>query len=503
MLKVTTERGDITEFDGDAIVVNLFQGTKQPDGATGAVDAALGGAISQVIRSKDFEGKRGQKVLLYAGEALPAPRVVVVGLGKADEIDADAVRRATGVAVKALKGANVERAATIVHGAGAGGLDTAHAARSIAEAALSAAYTFKREGTANEEDESVELRELVVLERDGRKVSAVERGVGEGVRVGEAQSFTRDLSSVSGDEAAPAAIARRIEAMAEMAGLTCRVLGPSEIRSERMGGVLGVSKGSSREPRFVILEHAPSGARRKVCIVGKGVTFDTGGISMKRPRGMDKMRYDKSGAAATAGVLRAVAELDLPVHVIGLMPFVENMPSGRAIKPGDVLTMRSGHTVDVLNTDAEGRLILADALDYAKELEPDYTVDMATLTGAVSVALGTQAAGIMGNDQGLIDQLLDAGEVSRERIWQLPFYDEYKEQLKGVIGDIKNVGGRNAGTVTAGKFLEHFAPEEGWAHLDIASTAWNDSKPLLNGDYTPKGSTGAGVRLLVTWLETL
>ncbi len=504
MLQVTVEHGDITSWEGDLIVVNLFEDTDRPGGATGAVDKALGGTIAKVIEQGDLSGKLGQTRLIYNdGEALAADRVLVVGLGDQDSFDLDAARRATGKAVKAIEGTKAETAATVVHGAGAGGLDPAEAARALTEAAISVTYTFKRKAkSGDDEDESGELASLTVLEADEAALPAIEEGVTRGNTVANAQAIARDIASFSGVEGTATNIAKLVSKAAEDVGLTCRVLGPKGIADEEMGGLQAVNQGSDEEARFVILDHDPGDADTTVCIIGKGVTFDTGGISIKRSKGMADMRYDKGGAAATIGTLVAAASLDLPVRVIGLTPLTDNMPSGKATKPGDIITMRSGRTVEVMNTDAEGRLIMADALDYAKQYDPDWTLDMATLTGSVSVALGTQAIGMMTEDDALAEQLEAAAATSHERVWRLPFYEEYESQLDSDIADCQNVGGRNAGAITAGKFLAPFAPEP-WAHLDIAGVAWNKDKPWYNGDYYPKGATGAGVRLLTTWLEGL
>ncbi len=502
MLSIETEHGDLSAWDGDAIVVNLFEGVRDPGGATGAVDAALDGAISALIETGDFDGSRGQTRVLYATEGVPADRVVVVGLGDPDAMDGDAVRSAAGASVNALSDTQARRAATVVHGAGVGGLDPAEAARAVAVGAVSREYGFDRKTDRDEEDEG-SLDALVLVEFDEEKLAGVERGARKGAVVANAQNFVRDVASVSGEEADPSALAGTVERVAEQAGVAVEVRGPDGIDREQMGGVIAVSKGSDREPRFVRLEWDPDGASGHVCLVGKGVTFDTGGISLKSRSGMDRMRYDKGGAAAVFGAVLAVAELELPVRVTGLCPLVENMPGGSAVKPGDVIRMRSGSTVDVLNTDAEGRLILADALDVAKEVGADHTVTLATLTGAVKSALGTQAAAVMGNDEELVKALREAGEAASEPAWPLPFYDAYGKQLEGGVGDIKNVGGKNAGCITAGKFLEHFAPEASWAHLDIAGVAWNDDKPHLNGAYVPEGATGAPMRLLLAWLEEL
>lgn len=505
MLQVTAEHGDITSWDGDLIVVNLFEDVEQPGGATGAVDKALGGTIAKVIDRGDLSGKLGQTRLIYSdGDALGADRVLVVGLGDQDSFDLDAARRATGKAVKAIKGTKAETAATIVHGAGIGGLDPAQAAQALTEAAISVTYTFERKAKREDEDDEDKgtLARLTVVEADEATLPAIEQGVEKGNTVANAQAIARDIASFSGVEGTATNIANLVSKTAKDVGLSCTVVGPKGIADEEMGGLQAVNQGSDEEARFVILDHDPGDAETTVCIIGKGVTFDTGGISIKRSKGMADMRYDKGGAAATIGVLVAAASLELPVRVIGLTPLTDNMPSGTAVKPGDIITMRSGRTVEVMNTDAEGRLIMADALDYAKRYEPDHTLDMATLTGSVSVALGTQAIGMMTEDDGLAESLEAAAEASHERVWRLPFYEEYESQLDSDIADCQNVGGRNAGAITAGKFLAQFAPES-WAHLDIAGVAWNKDKPWYNGDYYPKGATGAGVRLLTTWLEGL
>jgi leucyl aminopeptidase len=500
MLEVDATQGDLTERAADAIVVNLFEGVIQPGGGTGAVDAALEGRIRDLIQTEDLTGEDGETAVLYPGEGIPADRVVVAGLGPREGFDLDAVRRAAGRSIAALSGTEAAEVATIVHGAGAGGLGAREAARAIAVGAIGRSWGFDR--STDGEDEALER--LTLLEVDADAVPAVEAGAREGARIARSQATTRELTSISGDEAAPAEIAERVRQEAREAGLEVTVWGPGRLREEGMGGVLGVSRGSHREPRFVRLDWEPPEAEAAVCLCGKGVTFDTGGISLKSRSGMDGMRYDKGGAAAVVGALLAAARLELPVRVVGLTPLVENMPGGRAIKPGDVIEMRSGTTVEVLNTDAEGRLILADTLDLAGELDVDHVVDLATLTGSVKSALGTQAAGLMGDDEDLLEALEEAAEAARERVWRLPMYEEYEDQLDHGVSDLTNVDRTsNAGCIVAGTFLKHFAPDGRWAHLDIAGIAWNDDQPYLNPAYTGSGATGAPVRTLVAWLEDL
>jgi leucyl aminopeptidase len=306
------------------------------------------------------------------------------------------------------------------------------------------------------------------------------------------------MVNAPGSDLTPTALAEQAKAMCRENGIKCSVYGPARIRRMNMGALWGVAKGSREEPRFVVMEYEPSGrSRGTLAVCGKGVTFDSGGISIKPGSGMDEMKMDMSGAAATVGILRSAAALKLPVRVVGLIAATENMPDGLAVKPGDVLTARSGKTIEVLNTDAEGRLILADALDYAHTFKPDAIVDLATLTGAVIVALGHQATGVMATSADLVDRLKQAGDYTGERVWELPLWSEYEEAIKGKIADINNTGGRAAGSIAGGMFLKHFARDVPWAHLDIAGTAWTDKgKP-----YSPGGATGVGVRLVTRLLR--
>jgi leucyl aminopeptidase len=319
-------------------------------------------------------------------------------------------------------------------------------------------------------------------------------------RVIEAVNWTRAFNTRPGNLATPNALAEEARGLAKAYPnlLHVEVLGQEEIEKERMGGVLAVSAGSENPPRFIVLEYAPQNASRTVALVGKAVTFDSGGISLKPGKDMDKMKYDKSGGVAVLGLIRALCEIKLPVRVIGIIPAVENMPSGRAARPGDVITLRAGRTVEVVNTDAEGRLILADGLDYALSKSPDLIVDIATLTGACVVALGHLASGLLGTaDQGTIEAFFRSGERTGERVWQLPLWDEYAEALKTPYADFKNVGDGAAGTITAAAFLKPYVKNVPWVHLDIAGTAWNDKE----GGFLPVGPTGTPVRLLLSFLE--
>ncbi len=328
--------------------------------------------------------------------------------------------------------------------------------------------------------------------------SRIEKAIEMGQVVAESVNFARDLVNSPANELPPRVLADRISKMAKECGISFKAFDKKALQKMKMGGILAVSQGSAEEPRFIVLEYGNTKSPVDFAFVGKGVTFDSGGISIKPSDGMEKMKYDMAGGAAVAGILRAVAKLGLKTHIVGIIPAAENMPSGTAVRPGDVIWMGSGKSVEVLNTDAEGRLLLGDGLFYAQRYKPKMVVDLATLTGACVVALGQLAIGLMGNDDKVINLIKEAGENSGERAWQLPLWDEYFDQIKGDVGEIKNVGSRGAGTITAAMFLKQFVNFP-WAHLDIAGTAWADEKR----PYCVKGATGIGVRLLTRMIRDL
>ncbi len=510
---VRVEAGDIAASACDAIVVNLFQGVTKPAGATGALDAATGGAISTFLATGDFKGKLGEIAVLYP-DGVKAKRVLLAGLGKEKDFDVDKVRRVSAKVAQKARALDVKALHTIVHGAGIGGIDPERAAEAVAEGTILGLYRFDvyrgMESKRKEQEQASEggsaatkgPDSMVIVEHDASRIDAIRTGAARGRAVATSVNWTRTLGTLSGVEAIPATIADHANDLKKL-GVKVRILKKRDIEKEKMGAFLGVNRGSIHEPRFVIMEHGKKGKDTPtIALVGKGITFDTGGISLKPGPKMEDMKFDKCGAAAVFGIMRAAALLDLPLHIVGVTPFTENMPGGNAYKPGDVLIAKNGKTIEVQNTDAEGRLILADALCWVDEnLKPGAVLDYATLTGAVSVALGTQAMGIMGNNEDLLRELHDAGNRTHERAWALPFYDEYDEQIKSKIADVKNIGGKNAGAITAGKFLSHFIGDWPWVHLDIAAVAWNDDSPGFNKDYSPEQATGAGVRLTVDWLR--
>lgn len=495
--------GAIQEQDTDLIVINLFEGVTQPGGATGATDQALGGAIRDLIAGGDFKGKLNETAVLYPRGAIPARRVLIVGLGQAQDFDLDRVRQVAGTAARRARDLGAKRFATIVHGAGIGGLEPEAAAQALAEGTLLGLYEFNQHKAPQEEQRQV--AEMDIVEFDASRLAALEAGVRAGQIIAAAVTLARDLVNEPPNFATPTILAQRALQVATGRRLTLSVLEREDMRRLGMGALLSVAQGSDQLPKFIILEYQPTPREAgavppTVVLVGKGITFDSGGISIKPAEGMGEMKSDMAGGAAVIGALQAVADLGLPLHVVGLVPATENLINGQAYKPSDVVQAMNGKTIEIISTDAEGRLILADALVYARRYAPQAVVDLATLTGACVTALGEGvAAGIFGTDDQLIERLRAASARTGERIWPLPLYEDYSESIKSDVADLKNSGGRNRGVGTSAAFLKAFAEGYPWAHLDIAPMALIDKdKP-----YIPKGGTGFGVRLLVQFLRDL
>jgi leucyl aminopeptidase len=491
-VQVRVAAGDITKTEADVIVVNLFEGVTQPGGATGAVDQALGGTISELIALGDIRGKSGEMTTVHTFGKMPSPRVLVAGLGKADDFDVDAVRNLSANIVRRLRKPSISSIATIVHGAGIGGLDPSDCAQAVAEGAVLGDYRFDLYKAAD--PDRSEIDSLTIVERDGANATAFEAAAAKGAGMAEATNFTRDLANEPANRLNPTDLARRATEMAEEAGLECSVMEQAEMEAKGMGSLLSVAQGSIQPPKLIrIAHHGRAGEGYDLALVGKGITFDTGGISIKPAAGMDAMKGDMTGAASVIGAMKAIAALKPTTRVLALAPCTENMPGGAATKPGDVVTAMNGKTIEVLNTDAEGRLVLADAVCYARELGARRIVDVATLTGAISVALGDSCYGIFSNNDELAGQVAAAAAAAGEKTWRLPMFKEYAEQIKGTVAEIKNTGGRNAGSITAAKFIEAFVDDVPWVHLDIAGV---DVMEKYDG-WVAKGASGYSVRALV------
>jgi leucyl aminopeptidase len=505
MTQIKLAKGDIVQAKADAIVVNLFKGVTKLSGATGAVDVALDGQITDFLKLGEFKGKTKEVAVLPTRGKIPSPRVILVGLGDKKTFKIDHVRQISARAATVARDRGCASVATIVHGAGVGSLDAAKAAYAMVEGAILGLYQFKeyRSKPKEDEDPERELKELWILESDAAKLRKMEAAVKQAETVANITNDVRTLVNRPSLDKTPPVLAETAQKWGKKYGFSVKVLEKSKLQELGMGGLLGVGAGSVHEPRMVILEKKGRGA--PVLLVGKGITFDTGGISIKPAAGMEHMRHDMAGAAAVLGAVSAATVLGLSPHIIGLMPIAENMPSGSAIRPGDILRAYDSTTIEVLNTDAEGRLILADALGYGiKQYDPRYVVDIATLTGAIKVALGNLMTGLFSNDDGLAQKLTDAGKAVGDDLWRLPVNKEYMSHVKSEFADIKNTGVSYGGSITAAAFLMHFAQKSKWAHLDIAGTCWTEKGTGdLKQDYHAKGATAVGVRLFTEFLRQL
>jgi leucyl aminopeptidase len=498
-MEIKVEVGDISQHPARAIVVNLFEGTKRPGGATGAVNKALGGAISQLIKEGEIKGKFNELTLIHTLDRLPSPRVLVVGLGKQQEFKLDKVRAITGTALRYLRRVGVKTVATVVHGAGVGGLDPQQCAQAIAEGAVMGLYRFTKHKKKNEDEREIDALSLVEFDRT--KAPALRRGVATGRVLAEAANRARDMANEPANCLTPAIMAEQALAAARDAVLECEVLEREQMEALGMGALLGVAQGSAQPPKFIVLRYRGDRRRKATLgLLGKGVTFDSGGISIKPSAGMQAMKGDMSGGAAVISALWAIGKLKPRINVTAVIPATENMPSSSATKPGDVVRAMDGKTIEVVNTDAEGRLILADAIAYARDQGLSPIVDVATLTGSMVIALGKAATGCMTNNQELCQKVIAAGEAAGEKFWQFPLYDEYKEHIKSDVADVKNVGKRGqAGSISAALFLAAFVGDTPWVHLDMAGT---DSAEKDKGAWV-KGATGIPTRTLVNLVLAL
>lgn len=521
LVQVVVETSDITRLESDLVVVDAFENAESFGGVTAAVDKASGGALARILAAGDFKGAFKEIALAHPAKG-PHKRVMLVGLGEVGKLTPDRVRRVAAVIARRARDLGVKECHVVLPGVGRpqgakarakpvdGGpsLDPGVAAEAFAEGALLGLYTFdfykgkKDEPKKDPKRKKEDLARIVLVERDAAHAKAAREGVERGAIIADATNQCRDWAALSSAEAAPERYAERAERLAREHGLEATILGKREIEAHGMGGLLAVAQGSVREPRFVVLEHKPRKASATVVLVGKGICFDSGGISIKPSDKMEDMKMDKSGASAVMGAVVAAARLGLPLHVVAIAPFTDNLPSGSAYKPGDIVRTMSGKTIEVVNTDAEGRVILSDALAYATRYEPAALVELSTLTGACPIAVGHLAIAAMGNSDALMAQLRKAGDATMERVWPLPFFEEYGELVKSKVADVKNSAGRIGGSITAGKFLENFVGDHPWTHLDIAATAWHEGPtPRLNDEYCPEYATGVGVRLLVEWMR--
>ena len=492
-MEFSVSPGDISQSSADVLVVNLFEGVTSPGGGTGAVDRALGGAISTLIAQGDIRGKSGELTLIHTLGKIGSPRVVVAGLGKPSDFDLDAVRNIAANVIRFACRPGVKTVATIAHGGGIAGLDPTACAQVIAEGTLLGAYRFTKYKAP--EKDSADITSVTIVELDAAKVPVMSAAAARGVILADATNLTRDLANEPSNHLTPTELANRAAAVASETGIECEILERADMERKGMGSLLSVAKGSAQPPKLVRLSYRGRGGEGyDLALVGKGITFDTGGISIKPAANMDAMKADMTGAASVIAAIGAIARLKPRVNVVAIAPCAENMPGGNASKPGDVVTAMNGRTIEILNTDAEGRLVLADAICFAVELGAANILDVATLTGAVTTALGDVCYAVLTNNDAFAAKFEASAKAVGEKTWRLPMFSEYDEFIKSDVADQKNTGGtRGAGTIVGAKFLEPFVGEKPWIHLDIAGV---DNMPSDKG-WVSKGASGMSVRAMI------
>ncbi len=497
-----TQNVDFGECKTDLLATGLFSDAKGLDKLNAELNQKLSGAIEQVIKLGDFKGKEGTSVVVYGNEGIGAKRLLLVGLGEKKKATLDTVRKAAANAAKKSVEIKAENLSLALHRAFDGKGDLAAMGRAMAEGTYLGSYRYDEYVTEGENGRLKSLN-VEVIEPDKAKITKLGKGLASGIIIGQAQSYARTLANRPANVINPPELAAEAKRVAKTtAGLTCTVFDEKQMAAKGMGGVLAVGSGSASPPRFIVLKYTPAGKAAKkptVALVGKAITFDSGGISIKPADKMDEMKLDKTGGITVLATMKAAAELKLPINIYGIIPSAENLPSGTSYRPGDIITTFSGKTVEVLNTDAEGRMILCDAIAYAAKEKCDIIIDIATLTGACKVALGKYMAGLMGNDERLIKQMQKAAEESGEKVWPMPSGDEYADEMKSKIADLKNTGSRWGGACNGAAFLRQFAGDAKWAHLDIAGVDLFESAT----GYTTEGSSGFGVRLLTTYLMNI
>jgi len=492
-MNIVVKQGSLTETPCDALIVNLFEGIRQPGGGTGAVDRALGGAISNQIEEEEFDGKLGKCMVVRPCGEFPAKKVIVVGLGKSSEFGQLEVMKAAAGAIRKCKDLKATRVASILHGARIAGLPTFDCARATALGAILGAYEFNRWKTEDVTHNTVESFEIVELSPD--KIAEIGRGVDRAQLVGDGIIFARDLVNEPSNVVTPAHLADIAQSIAEDNGMAVKIMDRAEFEAAGMGLYAAVAKGAAVDPKFIEIKYTHPEARKTIALIGKGITYDTGGYSLKGSESMANMKDDMSGAAAVLAAMKVAGEIKPKVNILALIPATENAIGANAIHPGDIAKSFSGKTVEINNTDAEGRLTLADAVAYANSADVDEIIDLATLTGACVTALGREISGVFGTDQSLVDKLIAAGKSCGELMWQLPLYTDYKEHLKSDVADLRNAEKGGPGAVLGALFIHSFVGDTKWAHIDLSSTLIDKDLPLAK-----KGAVGMGAGTLAEYL---
>lgn len=495
-MEFSIKTGGAEKQHHNCVIVGVYESQKLSQAAK-AIDELSSGYLSNILKRGDLDGKADTTLMLHNVPGMHSDRVLLVGLGKEDEFTEKQYAKAVRASVKAVAASGANEAVIYFAELPVKSLSLRRKVSLLAEVALDTTYRFnaikRKKEAAEDQDAKKSIKRLTLHIADAALVKEAEAGLVDGKALAAGVSLTKDLGNLPPNVCTPTYLAQQAQEIGKTYGMKVEVLERADLEKLGMGSFLGVTKGSEEPPKLIVMQHLKGKKDQKpVVLVGKGITFDTGGISLKPGAEMDEMKYDMCGAASVLGTFKTIAEMDLPLNVVGIIPTCENMPDGRATRPGDVLTSMSGLTIEVLNTDAEGRLILCDALTYAERFEPSAVVDIATLTGACVIALGHHATGLFSNKDELAAELLQAGEKALDRAWHMPLWDDYQPQLDSNFADMGNIGGRAAGSITAACFLSRFAKKYDWAHLDIAGTAWKSGKE--------KGGTGRPVPLLTQFL---
>jgi len=496
-MQIEVKQGRVDSSEDEAVLLNCFEEVKKFVGALKTIDDKLSGAVSHLFETADFSAKLGQAAVLYPQGRLKFSRIILVGLGKRKEITIEKLRRAYGFAGRKLRELKLKSASVQALELNLPNIKLQESSQAMVEGILLSNYQLGRYKTGDE-NERISLQKFTFLKEIRKGIGEIKKGAEDGEIISWATNFSRDLANQPGNYLTPTRLADEASRLAEENNLKCTVFSASQIKKLKMNTFLAVASGSKEPPKLIVLEYVPPGkTTNTLALVGKGITFDAGGLSLKSTENMVEMKGDMMGGAVVISVVAGCAKLGLPLHLIGIIPATENLPSGSALKVGDVIKSHSGKTIEVLNTDAEGRLILADGLSYARSFKPDAIVDVATLTGTIKLALGTICAGLFGNNQRLKTKMIQAGEKSGERVWEMPLWKEYDEFLKSDLADVKNVGGRFGGAILAAKFLQNFVGDLPWIHLDIAGVDFREKE----NSYHTKGATGFGARLLLQFLK--
>ncbi len=488
----------ILDFSGDFLIINLFEGVKMPGGATGAIDKALDGAITAMIKNGELTGKLGEIVVFPTLGKLKVNKILIVGLGEQEKFDLEQIRKVSGSVALTLKKTKAKTVGTIVHGAGIGGIDPELCARALVEGTILGLYEFN----AYKKKRNNGIENFSIIEMDKQKIKKIEKGAELGKIIAECQNIARDFTNEPANILTPEKFVQKVKQIISEFGLEkvleLKILNKKDMERLKMGALLSVAQGSDNEPQFIAIKYQASN-KHSLSLIGKTVTFDSGGISLKPSEGMGAMKGDMSGGGVVFATTLALARAGAKINLLTIIPAVENMPSGKASRPGDIVRAMNGKTIEIISTDAEGRMTLADAICYAEKEGAKIIVDIATLTGGCAVAFGDVTAAVMGNDQDLIDKLLATSKETGERMWQLPLFEEYEEKIKSDVADIKNSGGRLAQPITAGIFLKEFVQDAKWLHIDIASKEFAEKDRF----YQPKGATGFGVRTLFEFCQQI